>query len=481
MRPRSGDPLTRTKLIATIGPASSPPQVLHGLLDAGVDVCRLNFSHGAHEDHGSALQAIRAWSSRHGRPVAVLGDLCGPKIRLNAVEGDAFVLPTGASTRLVSSEEAATPAALTTRFAPLVQEASVGHRIYIDDGLVRLLVVEREPDALRCAVTAGGRVASRKGINLPDTRLALPALTDKDKADLEWAVEHELDFVALSFVRRPADVTELRGILRNRGSDLGVIVKIEKVEALEHLEELIELSDGVMIARGDLGVEMDVWQVPLIQKAITARCRAAGKPVIVATQMLQSMIQAPMPTRAEVSDVATAILDQNDAVMLSAETAAGDHPDAAVGMIARVANAAESYRAELPADAAPSSMPAGGRVAAAIARGAAQAALHIAARLVAVWTFTGNTVRLMAQARLPMPVIGLTSDPRLFRRLNLLYGVTPLLVEPMSDPGRMARVLDQRLVAEGLARSGDAIVVVTSTAPTRPDATDTTLIHHVGR
>ncbi|MCA9245321.1 MAG: pyruvate kinase, partial [Phycisphaerales bacterium] len=313
----------------------------------------------------------------------------------------------------------------------------------------------------------------------PDSRLSVPALTEKDRRDLEWAIDNNLDYVALSFVRHPDDLRELRRIIDERKSKLNVIVKIEKSEALEHLDELVALSDGVMVARGDLGVEMDVWRVPLVQKALTARCREAGKPVIVATQMLQSMVSTPTPTRAEVSDVANAIFDATDAVMLSAETASGEYPIEAVEMMRRVAVTTEAYRrGELRPEPA-RSVSAHYRSTSAIANGAAEVALSLNARLVAVWSTSGETVRLVASRRLPMPVVGLTHDERVYRQLNLLYGVFPLRVPPMRNPIEMAATLDERLVSAGLAGVGDLVVVVTSTNPTTSGNTDTTLVHRV--
>jgi pyruvate kinase len=479
MHVRDKSALIRTKIIATLGPATADPQRLAAVLEAGVDVCRLNFSHGSREDHERSLRAIREWAARHDQPIAVLGDLCGPKIRLNQVTGEAFTLHPGDTVRFVRGDDDCTTDRLTVSYARFVDEVEVGQRVYIDDGLIRLLVVARDADAVTCTCTTGGRVSSRKGVNLPDTTVSTPALTDKDCRDLDWALARDLDYVALSFVRQPEDLARLQGLIATHKSDIGVIVKIEKAEALEHLDDFIARADGVMVARGDLGVEIDVWRVPLIQKDITARCRAAGKPVIVATQMLQSMIASPMPTRAEVSDVANAILDAADAIMLSGETATGKYPDVAVTMMDRVANTTETYQRERRA-ARLVVRPAGpSGPTSAIASAAVQAALQLDARLVAVWSATGETVRLVAQHRLPMPVVGLTYDERVYRRINLLYGVVPLRVKPLSNPAEMAAVLDARLIERGLASPGDLIVVVTSTRPRTPGETDTTLVHRI--
>ena len=369
---------------------------------------------------------------------------------------------------------------LTVSYPTFVDEVAPGQRIYIDDGLVRLLVQAREGDELVCEVTDGGPVDSHKGVNLPDTTISAPALTEKDRADLDWAIAQGLDYVALSFVREPEDLYELKRIIKQRGSDLKVIPKIEKTQALWHLEEIIAHSDAVLVARGDLGVETDLWRVPLIQKDLVADCRAAGVPVIVATQMLQSMVSNPSPTRAEVSDVANAILDQADAVMLSGETAVGRHPVAAVDIMNRIAGATEEYLVKRPPAVSEACVPTPYRPTAAIAHAAVAAARDLGARLVVVWTATGLTARLVAKHRLPMPVVALTPDPRVQRQLNLVYGLVPLRMDPIDNPAAMGRALDAELIRRKLAVTGDLIVAVTSTRPTVAGATDITLVRRVG-
>lgn len=476
------DKLTRikTKIIATLGPASQSPEVLAELLDAGMDVCRLNFSHGTLEDHGRVLATIRRLATQRDLAITIIGDLCGPKIRLGECPKDGVELSTGAVVRITRGQAPCDAAALTTTHPDLIDDADVGQRVLIDDGLVRLLVTDKEPDALVCACTTGGRVFSRKGLNLPDTRISLPSLTDKDRRDLDWAIDNELDYVALSFVRRPEDLAELKRLIKQRDGDLRVIIKIEKPEALQHLDELVANSDGVLVARGDLGVEMDAWQVPLIQKDLTARCREAGVPVIIATQMLQSMVSNPTPTRAEVSDVANAIFDAADAIMLSAETAIGQHAVLAVDMMNRVADVTEKYLVEHPPAAHRTPHPAGLKVTNAIAAAAAQAAVQLNARLVAVWTAAGNAARLIAKQRLPVPVVGLTWQPKVARRINLMYGIVPLHLEPIPEPERMFAALDERLIKLGLAEKGDLIIVITATRPHQPGGTNALLVHNVG-
>jgi pyruvate kinase len=470
----------KTKIIATLGPASASRERLTEMLDAGLDVCRLNFSHGELDGHRHTLELVRALAAERDEPICVIGDLCGPKIRLGRFEGGPVELQPGDTVRVVRGEAECRPGRLTVSHPALIDEAAVGHRILIDDGLVRLVVKERRKDELICECKVGGRLDSRKSVNLPDTLLALPALTEKDRRDLDWAIEHKLDYVALSFVRQPEDLYELKRLIKQRGAELPVIVKIEKREALWHLDELITGADAVLVARGDLGVETDLWRVPLIQKDIVAECQQAGVPVIVATQMLQSMIDNPTPTRAEVSDVANAILDRADAVMLSGETAVGRYPVQAVEMMNKVAAATEEYLAKRPPAAGAPCIPMRYRPTSAVAHAAVAAAQDLGARLVAVWSATGTTARMVAKHRLLMPVIGLTYDERVYRQMNLLFGVIPLKVEPLDNPAAMAVALDEQLLRRNLAAPGDLIVVVTSTRPTTPGATDTALVRRVG-
>jgi len=450
------------------------------MLEAGLDICRLNFSHGDLESHAHTLELVRSLATEQDRPVCVVGDLCGPKIRLRRFVGGPVQLQAGQVVRFVRGTDDCTSQRLTASYPGLVDEVAVGHRVLIDDGRIRLVVREKHADELVCECTTAGPIDSHKGINLPDTPLSLPALTDKDRRDLDWAIDHGLDYVALSFVRQPEDLYELRRLIKRRNSDVRVMIKIEKTEALWHLEELIANSDAVLVARGDLGVETDLWRVPLIQKDVVAECRQAGVPVIVATQMLQSMIEQPAPTRAEVSDVANAILDRVDAVMLSGETSVGRYPVQAVEMMNRIARATEEYLAKRPAPAELPPLAVKYRPTAAVAHAAVAAALDLGARLVAVWSATGATVRMVARHRLPMPVLGLSYDERVCRQMNLLYGVVPVRVEPLDNPAAMASALDKIVLQRGLAASGDLIVVVTSTRPTTPGATDTALVRRVG-
>lgn len=469
----------QTKLIATLGPASASEETLKEMFDVGLDVCRLNFSHGTHAEHEHTLRTARRIAEERQKPITVLGDLSGPKIRLNEVSGERVELRVGKEVRIERGTAPCTAERLTVNYDRFVDEVEPGQRIYIDDGLLRLLVIGREKDVLVCRCTAGGEISAHKGVNLPDTALTVPALTDKDRRDLEWALAHDLDFVALSFVRRPEDLDQLRSAVEGQGGDVGIIAKIEKTEAIEQLDAIIARSDAILIARGDLGVEMDIWRLPLVQKDITRRCRARGVPVIVATQMLQSMVSSPQPTRAEVSDVGNAILDRADAVMLSAETAVGRYPGLAVDMMNRIAGAAEMYLRTHEDPAASPQASTTQREVAAIAHAAVAAARDTQARLVAVWSATGATVRFVTSHRLGIPVVGVTFDERVARRMNLLYGVIPLVVPPLENPAEMADALDRLLLRHELASPGDLAVVVTSTQPRTPGSTDTALIHRV--
>jgi len=474
--------MTKTKIIVTIGPASCDEQTLTAFIEEGVDVLRLNFSHGTVSEHHQVLTNIRQVCQRTGAIVAVMGDLCGPKLRVGRIEGGRFTIEPGETITIQRQLDVGTRQRIGTNYPPLVDELEPQARIFIDDGNVRLRVVDKRADELVCTCELGGVIADHKGINLPDTALSTPALTHKDRADLEWAIANDLDYVALSFVRRPEDLQELRAILDERHSDIRVVAKIEKPQAIDHLSGIINEADAVLVARGDLGVEMDVARVPLLQKDITLRCQQVGKPVIIATQMLQSMIDSATPTRAEVSDVANAIFDAADAVMLSAESAVGKYPVQAVRMINRIARETEAFLARQPAAglgalAAPESL----RVTSAVAHGASLVARELNAKLVAVWSETGNTARLLSKYRLPQPIVTLSPHERVCRQVAMNYGVIPVHAAQPANPEHMLRKLDELLTARGLAEPNDLILVIAGTQLHRPGATNNLLIHIVGR
>ncbi|NLX12447.1 MAG: pyruvate kinase, partial [Phycisphaerales bacterium] len=417
--------MIKTKIVATVGPGCNSEAVLAGMIDAGVNVFRLNFSHGSLDDHAEAVRRIRLLAGKKRAFVAIMGDLCGPKIRLGEIADGKCELREGQTVLIQRQPVLGTPDRVSTNYPALIDEVREGHRVLIDDGNVLLRVQEKQPDAVVCLCEVAGTISDRKGINLPDSRLSTPTLTEKDRRDLQWAMENDLDFIALSFVRRPEDLEQLHDILKGYQSDMKVVSKIEKPEAIEQLEKIIALSDVVLVARGDLGVEMEVCRVPLIQKEITLLCRRQGKPVIIATQMLQSMVDAPVPTRAEVSDVANAILDSTDAVMLSAETSVGKYPLAAVRMIRKIAEQTESfgqhYGDELGASGT-SLFP----VAKAVVRAAALVAADLNVPAVALWTDHGDSPRLLCKLRLTQPIAAFTADERVCRQMAILYGVFPV-------------------------------------------------------
>ncbi|HNB59614.1 MAG TPA: pyruvate kinase [Phycisphaerales bacterium] len=506
---------TLTKIVATVGPASDSPELIGKLIQAGVSVFRLNFSHGSLEDHARRLRIIRDVSKSLAQPVGVLGDLQGPKIRVGKLDTEPVVLQPGRDVVFVCApaDQArwARPGetdALPSDYALLAREVEPGQRVLINDGAVRCLAVAREdgpdgqgdtPNVLRARVLVGGPVTSRKGINLPDSKVSAPALSDRDWECVEWSVAHGLDLLAMSFVRRAAEVRDLKRALASvcaahephaqdesdssRGSFIPVIAKIEKPEALAELDAIIEAADGVMVARGDLGVEMDLAQVPVIQKRLIAKCDEWGKPCIVATQMLETMVQNATPTRAEVSDIAQAVIDGADAVMLSAETATGRHPPLVVETMRRAIAAAEAFAAEHQTAPTPSSRLMASRYrTAALAHGAWHVAHDIGARLVACWSQEGGTARYLSQTGLRVPIVAYSNDLRQLRRMSLLRGVTARLM-PVPTSGKLADwnlAVEKDLLALGWVRAGDPIVLLAGKPLGKKGATNTLAVHYIG-
>jgi pyruvate kinase len=477
--------MIRTKIVATMGPACADVDTLSKLFQAGTTVCRLNFSHGNLDQHFQTLSTVREASKRFGQPIAVLGDLGGPKIRLGQVrdEGGTGGMPIGVGDRLTIQREPtlAGGARASSTYAALVDEVQVGQRVLIEDGLLRFLCVEKRQDELVLDCTAAGVLKSSKGINLPDTAVNVPSITDRDWQCVDWAVEHRLDYLALSFVRSAADIEELRAYLADKVSDIHLIAKIEKAEAVEHIDGIIAAADGLMVARGDLGVEMDVAQVPIIQKDLVRRCQTAGKPVIVATQMLQSMIEASTPTRAEVSDVANAIFDGTDAVMLSGETSVGKFPVAAVHTMAHVAEVTEQYLVTAADSGLHPPMVKSTLQAGALARGALRIVQDVAAKVVIVWTQTGNTARIFSKHHFPVPIIAMSGDPRSLRRMALHYGVVPVEMSPSSDLVHLIARVDEYVRAHQLAVVDDRIVIVAGWSPGAPGTMNGIVVHTVGQ
>lgn len=503
----SASPRTLAKIIATVGPASASPDIIAQLILAGVHIFRLNFSHGTLADHAERLRTIREVAAELVQPVAVLGDLQGPKIRVGVIAesagvrvhpGDVIAFQTQPN----DSIDPAHPAILLpSGYDRLALDVRPGERVLINDGAIRTRAVERAPrDApgvLRCAVEScgSGLITSKKGINLPDTQVQSPAITSRDWECVEWAVAHGLDYLALSFVRRAEDVIELKTALAGMcpmdfnvdhtgiGSFIPVIAKIEKPEGVTNIDAILEHADGIMVARGDLGVEMDLAEVPLIQKRLIAKADEWGKPCIVATQMLETMTQSAIPTRAEASDVANAVLDGADAVMLSAETATGVDPVNVVQTMRRiVAHSEQHLIATTPAATPARRLLASGYRTAALAHGAFYVARDTRAKLIICWSQEGGTARYLSQTGTLIPIIAYTCDPRQVRRMALLRGVTPRLM-PVPGSGSLAewnRAVDDEIRMLAWASDGDPVVLVAGRPLGVRKSTTALAVHAVG-
>jgi pyruvate kinase len=448
----------RTKIVATIGPASDDPDTLRALVAAGMDGARLNFSHGSHADHAARMDLVRAVQEEIGRPLAVIADLQGPKFRVAALEAPRVVVKEEELT-LVGSE-VKVDGCLSVSPAVIADVLQAGHDVLIDDGLIRLKVVEVENGRARCAVIVGGTIQSNKGVNLPGVPVPIPSLTRKDVADLEFALSIGADFVALSFVRSAADVRDLRKLIGDAGSNARVIAKIEKAEAVDALDAVLAEADGVMVARGDLGVEIGPAAVPLIQKRIILRALERGKPVITATQMLESMINQPEPTRAEASDVANAILDGTSAVMLSGETAVGSYPVEAIATMDAIAREVEpslGYRHQLPEAADDPS------VGNAMSNATCDLAEALGAAAILVPTFSGRTASMVARLRPRRPIVALSHHQYALQQMALEWGVTPLPIPQCANVEELWSASVQASSEGGLVTSGDRVVITAGT------------------
>jgi pyruvate kinase len=455
--------MRRTKIVATVGPASRSPDRLEALMRAGVDVFRLNFSHGTHDEHLAVVRSARAIAARLDRPLALLQDLSGPKIRTGNLKGDVVQLVKGARLTITTDLSVeGTAERISTTYAALPHDVKSGDQILLDDGNLELRVLGTGPDGVECEVVDGGPLKSHKGINLPGVALSTPAITEKDRQDLEFGVTCGVDYVAMSFVRRAEDVREAKALIRSLGAELPLIAKIEKPQALDNLAAILEASDGVMVARGDLGVEIGTEDVPIAQKRIIAMANASGKVVITATQMLESMIENPRPTRAEASDVANAILDGTDAVMLSGESAVGQYPIEAVETMARIAVYTEEHglaairtrAAELRGDGP------GTPVTRSLARVAASVAEELGCKLILAFTQSGLTARLVAGHRPSVPVVAVTHEDGVYRQLALWWGVYPVRSESTENTDDLLAAGEQQLKARGLAARGDVILML---------------------
>ena len=482
--------MRKAKIVCTIGPATDSPDLLDRLIESGMDAARLNFAHGSHESHGRAIKTIREVAGRRRAAVAIIQDLQGPRIRVGEITGGGIDVVAGQSVRLLTvllrsggqigaqSIAPSDTADIPVTYAQLVRDVQPGARIFIDDGLIELLANRITGGAVECRVITGGRITSNKGINLPGTRISAPTLTDKDREDLRFGVAQGVEYVALSFVRGPDDVIAAKQVIAECGGDMPVIAKIERPEAIASLGAILNQADGVMIARGDLGVEMGPEAVPVLQKRIIAEANRRRCLVITATQMLDSMTQHPHPTRAEASDVANAVFDGTDAVMLSSETAIGHHPVEAVRVMDRIIRAAEEAtepgfvrRADVGHGEV--SFPE------AICTAASSAASAIAASAIVAFSELGATTRLLSKQRPAAPIIAFTPFEPVRQRMALYWGVIPHTMVQVTTTDERVREAERRLKAEGLAKTGQRIVILSGTRIGEPGGTNLMKLHLV--
>ncbi len=466
----------RAKVVCTLGPATADLASVRRLIECGMDVARLNLSHGTHDEHARHYQWVRRAGDETGHAVAILADLQGPKIRLGTfVDGRAVWVP-GERVVITTEPVAGTADRVSTTYGGLADDVHPGDVLLVDDGKLALEVTAVKAPEVACRVVIGGPVSDHKGLSLPGVDISVPALSDKDLADLRFALGLSVDMVALSFVRSADDAEAVREVLREFDSPAGVIAKIEKPQAVAHLAEIVAAFDGIMLARGDLGVETPLELVPLVQKRVINLGREAGKPVIVATQMLDSMITQARPTRAEVSDVATAVFDGADALMLSAETSVGAHPHDAVTTMVRIIEAAETEAVgHLPSVAAPLGMNS-----AALAAAAIKVAADVEARALVAFTQSGATARRLARHRAVVPILAFTPVPVVRSQLALSWGVETFIGPTVATTDEMVRQVDEALRQSGRADAGDRVVIVAGTPPGQPGTTNTIRIHHIG-
>ncbi len=470
----------RTKIVCTLGPASETPETLRAMIRAGMDVARINFSHGSHADHARRIAAARDAAAAEGRVLAILADLQGPKLRIGDIAAGRAALVAGQPFTLTGRPVAGDATSVHLPHPELLAALRPGDIVRLDDGLLELRVRQNDGADARCDVIAGGELLPRKGVSVPHVAVSMPAVTEKDRADLAYALGLNVDYIAQSFVRQAEDVTALRALIAGAGRDTPIIAKIEKPEATEHLEAILDAADGVMVARGDLGVEMPAEQVPLQQKRIIQMARAAAKPAITATQMLESMIHNPRPTRAEASDVANAIFDGTDAVMLSAETAVGQYPVAAVEMMARIAGATEPALPYRDHVAAAQRSPSQG-VTDAVSQATCEIADELNAKAIAPATVSGYTARMIARHRPATPILVITPSETVRRRLALVWGVQCALAPDAQTTDALIAAAERAAGAAGLAGPGDVIVITAGIPLGGSGKTNMLKVHVMGR
>jgi pyruvate kinase len=474
--------MRRTKIIATLGPACSAEDVIQRLLTSGVDVFRLNFSHGTPDERRRVIEVIRRTSNDLGKYIPIMGDIQGPKLRIGEVDG-VIQLQNGQQFTITTEPLVGNASIVSTPFTPLPREVQIGQRILINDGLVELVVTAVDETKVVTRVIHGGPISSKKGMNFPDTELTIPAVTEKDREDVRFAVEQQLDYLAASFIRRRSDIVELRALLHQLGGhEMNIVAKLEKAQAIDALDEILEVSDGVMVARGDLGVELPPEAVPIVQKRILEAASHSGRFAITATQMLESMTTNSRPTRAEASDVANAIFDGSDAVMLSAETASGMYPVEAVQMMARIIMAAENNRqlnAPIRRDAF-KVITEIDEFTDALAGAANYAAEQLDAKFIVVFTQTGFAARLMSKFRPKQPVIALTPSSFVARRMNMLWGVQPFVLKDVGDyHEQIVDRVDDYLLSRDIVTPGDRLVILMGSPIYQRAKTNLLRVHRV--
>ena len=465
----------RAKIVCTLGPATHSYEGVRGLVYAGMDVARLNFSHGAYSQHAEAYSWVRQASDESGRGVGVLVDLQGPKIRLGTFADGPVVWATGETVTITTDDVTGDHDRVSTTYEGLAGDVSVGDRLLVDDGRVGLRVIGVDGPDVRLLVTEGGPVSNNKGLSLPGIGVSVPALSDKDEADLRFGLTLRADMVALSFVRTAADIKRVHEIMDEMGVRLPVLAKIEKPQAVENLEEIVTAFDGLMVARGDLGVEMPLERVPLVQKHCVQMAREQAKPVIVATQMLDSMVGSSRPTRAEASDVANAVLDGADAVMLSGETSVGRYPVEAVATMGRIITAAEEDLGRVPrVQSEPTT------ISGAIARSAAVVGKTVGASALVAFTQSGATARLLAEHRSPIPLLAFTPVPEVRSQLTLTWGVETFLVPSVMHTDEMVRQVDGAMLGLGRMQPGEYVTIVAGSPPATSGSTNAMRVHRLG-
>ncbi|WP_432478692.1 pyruvate kinase [Nocardioides sp. GXQ0305] len=468
--------MAKAKIVCTLGPATSDPRSIRELVEAGMDVARLNMSHGTHADHERFYRGVRDAADALGKGVGIFADLQGPKIRLDSFADGSAELRVGDRFTITTREVTGDAAVCGTTYDGLPGDVEKGDQILIDDGKIHLRVTDVDGQDVHTEVEVGGPVSDHKGINLPGVAVSVPALSEKDEDDLRWALRISVDFIALSFVRTAHDVDRVREIMREEGMSLPVIAKIEKPQAIDNLEAVVKAFDGFMVARGDLGVEMPLEQVPLLQKRVVELARRNAKPVIVATQMLESMIDNPKPTRAEASDVANAVLDGADAVMLSGETSVGKYPLEAVRTMHRIAGEVEKHAHRDVATIEWNPRTRGG----VIAKAAAEVAERVEAKYLVAFTQSGDSAKRLSRLRGPVPILAFTPEDKVRCQLALTWGVETFRTDPVEHTDEMVRQVDEQLLKIGRVQEGDLVVIIAGSPPGIPGSTNALRIHRMG-